>query len=130
MKLNLAFEFSTLDEARAVLAQFVNLDSDGVDKIINDAVVMADAEQKEIEDNQSEQVFSEGSRWEWPDTLAASPASEREQVLKRALAKYRDHTNSTEEVVALLRKYGHEKVSDITDPEHFDIIYKDVMARF
>lgn len=129
MKLNLAFEFTTIEEARAVISQFVNVDGPAADKIIADAVMAADARQKEIEDNQPETVFNERGAFEWPDSLAASPASEAEFVLKKALSMLQDQ-EGTQAVVDLLARYGHQKVSDVQNAAHFDIIYKDVMAQF
>ena len=55
MKLNMSFEFSTLDEARAVIAQFVNVEGD-VDRMIHDTIMHADAVQKEHDDAQVQTV--------------------------------------------------------------------------
>ena len=115
MKLNMSFEFSTLDEARAVISQFVNVDSDGVDKMISDTIMHADAVQKEHDDAQVQTV------------PVANNAVTTRASLREVLTELKD-IEGIEAITELLAGYGAQSVTQVSE-SNLSLVHADALAR-
>ena len=113
MKLNMSFEFSTLDEARAVIAQFVNV-TDDVDKIISDTLMHADAVQKEHDDAQVQ-------------TAPLANNAVTRASLREVLTELKD-IEGIEAITELLAGYGAQSVTQVSE-SNLSLVHADALAR-
>tara|TARA_R110000824_G_scaffold27385_3_gene93088 strand:+ start:816 stop:1169 length:354 start_codon:yes stop_codon:yes gene_type:complete len=113
MKLNMSFEFSTLEEARAVISQFVNVEGD-VDKMINDTMMHADAQQKQQDEAQVQ-------------TVPVADNAVTHASLREVLTELKD-IEGIESITDLLAGYGAQSVTQVSEG-NLRMVYAAALAR-
>jgi hypothetical protein len=113
MKLNMSFEFNTLEEARAVIAQFVNVEGD-VDKMISDTIMHADAQQKQQDEAQVQ-------------TVPVADNAVTHASLREVLTELKE-IEGIEAITDLLAGYGAQSVTQVSEG-NLRMVYAAALAR-
>lgn len=113
MKLNMSFEFNTLEEARAVISQFVNVEGD-VDRMISDTIMHVDARQKQQDDARVQ-------------TVPVASNAVTHASLREVLTELKD-IEGIESITDLLAGYGAQSVTQVSD-SNLSLVYADAMSR-